>query len=117
MEEDDVKWILLDSNTVRIDSRYTISLYSYTLIRFECVTVFVGEVKNGQISGFHNWIQFYFEEKAGNVDYRGYIKPRSRKSTAQTNDDDPLLTLQFRWNGVEKFVGTSFIGKECFVLL
>ncbi|KAL7486371.1 hypothetical protein ACHAW6_011964 [Cyclotella cf. meneghiniana] len=72
--------------------------------------VFVGEVKNGQVSGFHNWIQFYLEEKAGNVDYRGYIKPRSHESTAETNDNDPVLTLQFSWNGVEKFVGTSFIG-------
>jgi poly(U)-specific endoribonuclease len=76
------------------------------------LSVFVGEVKNGQISGFHNWIQFYLEEKAGNVDYRGYIKPRSRDSTAETNEDDPVLTLQFSWNGVEKFVGTSFIGKN-----
>jgi len=71
--------------------------------------VFVGEVKNGQVSGFHNWIQFYLEEKRGHVDYRGYIKPRSRNS-AETNDDDPVLTLQFSWNGIEKFVGTSFIG-------
>jgi poly(U)-specific endoribonuclease len=52
------------------------------------------------------------EEKAGNVDYRGYIKPRSRDSSAETNEDDPVLTLQFSWNGVEKFVGTSFIGKK-----
>jgi poly(U)-specific endoribonuclease len=71
--------------------------------------VFVGEVKNGQISGFHNWVQFYLEELKGNVDYRGYIKPRSGNS-AETNDDDQVLTLQFSWNGVEKFVGTSFIG-------
>ena len=35
---------------------------------------------------------------------------RSRESTATTNDDDHVLTLQFSWNGVEKFVGTSFIG-------
>jgi len=73
--------------------------------------VFVGEVKNGSVSGFHNWIMFYLEEKRGKVDFRGYIKPRSRESfTAETNDDDPVLTLQFKWNGVEKFVGTSFIG-------
>lgn len=72
--------------------------------------VFVGEVKNGQVSGFHNWIMFWLEERKGNIDYRGYIKPRSRDSTAETNDDDPVLTLQFSWNGVEKFVGTSFIG-------
>ncbi|KAL3780300.1 hypothetical protein ACHAW5_005714 [Stephanodiscus triporus] len=72
--------------------------------------VFAGEVKNGKVSGFHNWIMFWLEEKKGNIDYRGYIKPRSRDSTAETNDDDKILTLQFRFNGVEKFVGTSFIG-------
>eukprot|EP00550_Attheya_septentrionalis_P005727 CAMPEP_0198280736 /NCGR_PEP_ID=MMETSP1449-20131203/746_1 /TAXON_ID=420275 /ORGANISM="Attheya septentrionalis, Strain CCMP2084" /LENGTH=478 /DNA_ID=CAMNT_0043976175 /DNA_START=98 /DNA_END=1534 /DNA_ORIENTATION=- len=71
--------------------------------------VFVGEVKNGEVSGFHNWIQFYLEEKKGTVDYRGYIKPRSYKD-AQTNEDDHVLTIQFSWNGVEKMVGTSFIG-------
>lgn len=72
--------------------------------------VFVGEIKNEQVSGFHNWIMFWLEEKRGAVDYRGYIKPRSRASTAETNDDDHVLTLQFSWHGVEKFVGTSFIG-------
>jgi poly(U)-specific endoribonuclease len=71
--------------------------------------VFVGEVKNGKISGFHNWIQFYLEEQNGSLDYRGYIKPRSR-SDAHTDSNDHILTLQFAWNGVEKSVGTSFIG-------
>jgi poly(U)-specific endoribonuclease len=71
--------------------------------------VFVGEVKNGSVSGFHNWIQFYMEEQKGDLDYRGYIKPRSR-SEAQSDSDDHVLTLQFAWGGVEKFVGTSFIG-------
>jgi poly(U)-specific endoribonuclease len=70
--------------------------------------VFVGEVKDGEVSGFHNWIQFYLEEQKGTVDYRGYIKPRG--SGAEHDDDDYLLTLQFSWHGVEKFVGTSFIG-------
>lgn len=71
--------------------------------------VFVGEIKNGKVSGFHNWIYFYQQEKKGDVDYRGYIKPKSRNS-AVTNDDDHVLTIQFNWNGVEKSVGTSFIG-------
>jgi len=71
--------------------------------------VFVGEVKNGKISGFHNWIRFYKEEMSGALDYRGYIKPRSR-SDASTNSNDSVLTLQFAWKGVEKSVGTSFIG-------
>jgi len=71
--------------------------------------VFVGEVKDDKIIGFHNWIHFYLEEKKGNVDYRGYVRPKSGGG-ADTNSDDHVLTLQFRWNGVEKFVGTSFIG-------
>mmetsp|Transcript_7117 Transcript_7117/g.10633 ORF Transcript_7117/g.10633 Transcript_7117/m.10633 type:complete len:148 (+) Transcript_7117:78-521(+) len=71
--------------------------------------VFSGEVKNGKVSGFHNWIQFYLEERKGNVDYKGYIKPRGRVEDV-TNDDDHVLTIQFDWNGIEKMVGTSFIG-------
>jgi len=71
--------------------------------------VFVGEIRDDKVSGFHNWIRFYMEEKKGNVDYKGYIKPRSRNN-ARTNGDDNILTLQFTWNGYEKFVGTSFIG-------
>merc|ERR1712039_944242 len=41
--------------------------------------VFVGEEKydhrrhKSVISGFHNWIQFYLEEKRGNVNYLGYV--------------------------------------------
>lgn len=35
--------------------------------------VFVGETKSGtEIVGFHNWIQFYLQEKNGNLDYKGY---------------------------------------------
>ena len=36
--------------------------------------VFVGETRGRkEVIGFHNWIQFYLQEKAGNVDYQGYI--------------------------------------------
>ena len=36
--------------------------------------VFVGETRGGkEVLGFHNWIQFYLQEKAGSVDYQGYI--------------------------------------------
>uniref|UniRef100_A0A8C4Q4F4 Uridylate-specific endoribonuclease n=1 Tax=Eptatretus burgeri TaxID=7764 RepID=A0A8C4Q4F4_EPTBU len=36
--------------------------------------VFVGETKRGRkVIGFHNWIQFYLQEKRGLVDYRGYL--------------------------------------------
>ena len=36
--------------------------------------VFVGELKcTSSVTGFHSWIQFYLEEKAGNLNYHGYI--------------------------------------------
>ena len=35
--------------------------------------VFVGETKSGtEIIGFHNWIQFYLQEKNSHLDYKGY---------------------------------------------
>ena len=36
----------------------------------------MGETRGGEVLGFHNWIQFYLQEKAGNVDYQGYILGR-----------------------------------------
>ena len=82
--------------------------------------VFIGEVQDNAISGFHNWIQFYHQEQKGNIDYRGYIKPRGSKSKqaasgSSNQSDDHLLTLQFAWKNsdntyVEKFVGTMFLG-------
>jgi len=39
--------------------------------------VFVGECRvtgsQRKIIGMHNWIQFYLQEKAGNIDYKGYF--------------------------------------------
>lgn len=41
----------------------------------ECVLLFVtyfsatGEIKGGKVSGFHNWLQFYINEKRGFLDY------------------------------------------------
>ena len=71
--------------------------------------VFVGEIRDGAISGFHNWIRFYMEEKKGTIDYRGYIKPKS-KDESQADSNDHVLTLQFKWNLVSKDIGTMFIG-------
>ena len=71
--------------------------------------VFVGEIKDGKVSGMHNWIQLYLEERKGDLDYQGYIKPKSRND-APTDGDDRILTLQFLWKGVPKSVGSSFMG-------
>lgn len=34
--------------------------------------VFVGETRDGDILGFHNWMRFYQLEKQGIIDYKGY---------------------------------------------
>ncbi|XP_041484725.1 poly(U)-specific endoribonuclease-like [Lytechinus variegatus] len=46
---------------------------------------FVGEIKNGAVSGFHNWFQFYLLEKEGKANYYGYVE--------QANPD--LILMQF----------------------
>ncbi|KAL5551262.1 hypothetical protein UlMin_001438 [Ulmus minor] len=73
--------------------------------------VFVGEIKERgeqEISGFHNWLQFYLEEAKGRVDYQGYIFPRRRGNTPDS--ETQLLTIQFEWNGVLKSVSSTLVG-------
>ena len=40
--------------------------------------IFMGETKNGEISGMHNWLRFYLLEKdvSENFDYKGFIVKR-----------------------------------------
>ncbi|XP_029908800.1 uridylate-specific endoribonuclease C [Myripristis murdjan] len=69
--------------------------------------VFVGETKAGrEVVGFHNWIQFYLQEKNRHLDYKGY-KARDHDLPDQ---DDHVLNLQFSWHGLVKPVGGAFIG-------
>lgn len=65
--------------------------------------VFVGEEKNGKIIGFHNWIQFYREERKGLVDYKGYILPRRSRGRQADHPDghEQLITLQFSWTDAD----------------
>ncbi|KAK8479913.1 hypothetical protein V6N13_073378 [Hibiscus sabdariffa] len=73
--------------------------------------VFVGEIKQRgeeEVIGFHNWLQFYLEEAKGRVDYQGYILPRRRGETPDS--ETQLLTIQFEWNGVLKSVSSTLIG-------
>ncbi|KAK6947483.1 EndoU ribonuclease, C-terminal [Dillenia turbinata] len=73
--------------------------------------VFVGEIKHRgeqEVSGFHNWLQFYLEEAKGRVDYQGYIFPRRRGEIPDS--ETQLLTIQFEWNGVLKSVSSTLVG-------
>uniref|UniRef100_A0A8C6I9F7 Uridylate-specific endoribonuclease n=1 Tax=Mus spicilegus TaxID=10103 RepID=A0A8C6I9F7_MUSSI len=68
--------------------------------------VFSGEVKKGKVTGFHNWIRFYLQEKEGLLDYYSH------------NYDGPwdsypdVLAMQFNWDGYYKEVGSVFIGSS-----
>uniref|UniRef100_S4RFI0 Uridylate-specific endoribonuclease n=1 Tax=Petromyzon marinus TaxID=7757 RepID=S4RFI0_PETMA len=65
-----------------------------------------GEIKGGKVSGFHNWVSFYFLEKEGKLNYFSH------------NWDGPwtsypdVLAMQFNWDGYFKEVGSAFIGSS-----
>ncbi|KAM4678308.1 poly(U)-specific endoribonuclease-like [Discoglossus pictus] len=70
--------------------------------------VFVGESKRGkEITGLHNWIQFYLQEKRNTIDYKGFV---ARQYKNRPDEDDQVLNLQFSWKDMVKPVGSSFIG-------
>uniref|UniRef100_A0A4W3HG84 Uridylate-specific endoribonuclease n=1 Tax=Callorhinchus milii TaxID=7868 RepID=A0A4W3HG84_CALMI len=51
--------------------------------------IFLGEVKKGIVSGFHNWIQFYLAEKRGELNYYSHnFNNPVRKNHRHHNNDD-----------------------------
>ncbi|KAM8977550.1 uridylate-specific endoribonuclease D-like [Pelodytes ibericus] len=68
--------------------------------------VFHGEIHGGKISGFHNWAQFYQQEKAGQVNYLSY----SVNGPWTTYPD--VFGLQYKWNTYSKSLGSLFIGSS-----
>ncbi|XP_015093539.2 uridylate-specific endoribonuclease [Vicugna pacos] len=68
--------------------------------------VFSGEVKKGKVTGFHNWIRFYTQEKAGLVDYYSHVYDGPWDSYPD------VLAMQFSWDGYYKQVGSAFIGSS-----
>ncbi|CAG9581572.1 unnamed protein product [Danaus chrysippus] len=66
--------------------------------------IFVSELKNGEVSGLHNWIYFSREELANRVNYLGYLK------NLQLSDKGAIIKMHFNQQGVDKPVDTMFIG-------
>merc|ERR1712032_947715 len=58
--------------------------------------VFLGEEKydyrrrKSVITGMHNWLQFWLEEKRGNIDYLGYV--------GHNDADDTVISARFLWD-------------------
>ncbi|KAE9550443.1 hypothetical protein FO519_006358 [Halicephalobus sp. NKZ332] len=64
--------------------------------------VFVGESKNGEVAGLHNWIRFFMLERnqSANFDYKGFIIKRF----------DVFAMTRYTWQGVIKRTGGFFVG-------
>ena len=83
--------------------------------------VFVGEVRGGAgpeagaALGIHNWIAILAAEGAGDLDYYGYLRPRTAGAPkgaprAAVTPADRVLSLQLAWRGAVKPVTTIFVG-------
>ncbi|NXE99516.1 ENDUC protein, partial [Menura novaehollandiae] len=68
--------------------------------------VFHGEVKKGEVSGCHNWVQLQALERAGRLEYLGYTW-----DGPWTGFPD-VLSLQFRWDGYSKPRGSLLVGSS-----
>jgi len=60
---------------------------------------FVGELQRGAVSGFHNWVQTYYEEKAGRFRYGSLLRTCPNETFAFT----------FTWLANNKPVSSMFI--------
>lgn len=68
--------------------------------------IFAGEIKSNKVSGFHNWVQFYLNEKKGLLNYYSY----NYDGPWETYPD--VLAMQFNWNNYYKSVGSAFLGSS-----
>ncbi|CAG5089356.1 Oidioi.mRNA.OKI2018_I69.PAR.g12184.t1.cds [Oikopleura dioica] len=72
--------------------------------------IFVGETRDGEVLGFHNWMRFYQLEKHGILDYKGYYPKYGHE-----DDDSPVsITIKFACEAkgidVEKPKGGFLLG-------
>ncbi|XP_048856288.1 uridylate-specific endoribonuclease A [Brienomyrus brachyistius] len=68
--------------------------------------IFSGEIKGGKVSGFHNWVRFYLQEKEESLNYYSH----SFDGPWTTFPD--VMGMQFEWGGYFKQVGSSIIGSS-----
>jgi len=66
---------------------------------------FVGEIKNGAVSGFHNWVHFQTEEKSGELNYKCWLK-----APVDLGTEGEVFMLKFDWLSEPKSIGSMWIG-------
>ena len=57
--------------------------------------VFIGEVKNGDVSGFHNWFHWFWLESQGDINYLGHWEH------VTFGDRGDGLSFTYTWGGVQ----------------
>ncbi|KAJ3067582.1 hypothetical protein HDU98_009209 [Podochytrium sp. JEL0797] len=72
---------------------------------------FAGEIRGEEVVGFHNWITFLVEEKAGRADYHGFILPKSKTGKgAHPTGKEHILSCQLKWRGCLKPISSFLMG-------
>ncbi|RIA83614.1 Endoribonuclease XendoU [Glomus cerebriforme] len=72
--------------------------------------VFIGEVRDGEAKAFHNWVTFYFYEKAGKIDYEGVVLNKKSKNNQEPDPNSHVISIRFTFEGAKKPFSTSFVG-------
>jgi poly(U)-specific endoribonuclease len=72
--------------------------------------VFLGETREGEVIGFHNWLYMYFEEKFNRLEYKGYVKPKGSHPLENPTGKEHLTQVKFEWRNAFKPVSSAFIG-------
>lgn len=72
--------------------------------------VFLGEVKRGKVSGFHNWLFFLQEERKGDLNYYGFNKAFGFGKNSSGQRNGGILKTVFEWENSIKPVSSIFIG-------
>ncbi|CAH1758356.1 15935_t:CDS:2 [Entrophospora sp. SA101] len=73
--------------------------------------VFVGEIRNNEAKGFHNWITLYFYERSGKIDYEGFVPLKnSNKRLHKPDPTSHLITIRFNYQGKHKPFSSTFVG-------
>ncbi|KAK5647732.1 hypothetical protein RI129_002624 [Pyrocoelia pectoralis] len=66
--------------------------------------IFLAEIKNSEVSGFHNWIYFNDRELKNNVNYLGYF------NNLDFGNKGAIIKIHFTFQGHDKPEGSLFIG-------
>ncbi|XP_025090994.1 poly(U)-specific endoribonuclease-like [Pomacea canaliculata] len=63
--------------------------------------VFLGELRNHTVLGLNNWLEYYKEEKSGNINYLGWIDHMV---------DPNIVSISFAWKGAVAPIRSFFVG-------